>query len=313
MCRLIRCRTLQLRALAVAAVALCGCGGDSDPSFTSSRVAVLSAFPAELAAYLDRATVSETVILENRVFRIGVLGGISVVMGLTGIGEVNASTTTRTVLEQFDIRGVVVSGVAGSPLQIGDVTVPAAWATEDGTTYAADQQWLERARQIAVSGSVALERCTAVPSVSQQLVCLPQEPAVVVGGVGQSSDPFGAKPFACRPNGGDLYGCDVDGEPAASLASSGRRVSAALASAADAFVANDMETAAIAHEAAAHGVPFIAFRAVSDGAGDPLGLAGSVAQFTAYYHLAARNAAAATLAFLEGVGPGRLGTVTENQ
>ena len=60
-----------------------------------------------------------------------------------------------------------------------------------------------------------------------------------------------------------------------------------------------METAAIGREATLRGLPFIAFRAGSDGAGDPLGLPGFPAQFYAYYRLAAHNAAIATRAFLE--------------
>jgi len=133
-------------------------------------------------------------------------------------------------------------------------------------------------------------------------VCMPQEPAVVVGGVGQSSDPFGGAPFPCQPDGGDLFGCDVVSGDGASGAAVGRHVLASLASVdAEAPVANDMETAAIAREATVRGLPFIAFRAVSDGAGDPLELPGFPAQFFAYYHLAALNAAAATVAFLERV------------
>jgi len=66
-----------------------------------------------------------------------------------------------------------------------------------------------------------------------------------------------------------------------------------------------METAAVAREAQGRGVPFIAFRAVSDGAGDPLGLPGFPTQFFAYYRLAAHNAAAATTAFVTRWGEGR--------
>jgi nucleoside phosphorylase len=64
-------------------------------------------------------------------------------------------------------------------------------------------------------------------------------------------------------------------------------------------IAVDMETTAVAREAEARGLPFIAFRAASDGEGDPLSLPGFPAQFFAYYRLAARNAAAVTIAFLE--------------
>jgi hypothetical protein len=70
-------------------------------------------------------------------------------------------------------------------------------------------------------------------------------------------------------------------------------------------MAEDMETAAVARVAASHRVPWIAFRAVSDGAGDPLGPPGFPVQFAAYYRLAAGNAAAGTLALLDGIA--RLG------
>jgi nucleoside phosphorylase len=59
----------------------------------------------------------------------------------------------------------------------------------------------------------------------------------------------------------------------------------------------EQETAAVARETAARGLPFIAFRSASDGGDDPLNLTDFV-EFFAYYGLAAYNAAAATAAFL---------------
>jgi len=71
------------------------------------------------------------------------------------------------------------------------------------------------------------------------------------------------------------------------------------------WVTVDNETAVVAAVAAAHGVPFIGFRAASDGpgnspgtGGDPLMLPGFPAQFVVYRQLAADNAAAMALAFL---------------
>ena len=266
---------------------------------------MLSAFPGETASLLARTSVSESVTINGRVFRLGTLGGVPVVLGFTGIGLGNAALTTRALLERFPVAGVVVSGVAGSTLQIGDVTVPAAWELSDGTTYAATQTWLDLAQQLADSGAVTLDRCTLVPSVSMDPVCMLQQPALVVGGVGRSSDPFNGQAFPCQPNGDDLYGCDVPSAKAASASEvdQGKRATLSPRTAAAAIV-NDMETAAIAREAAARGVPFIAFRAVSDGGGDPLGLPALLAQFPVYYPFAAHNAAAATVAFLAHLGHG---------
>jgi nucleoside phosphorylase len=280
---------------------VCACGGTVRVDRAPTRVAVLSAFPAELAAVLEHTTIDDTVEVNGRVFRVGRLGGVPVVVGMTGIGLVNAATTTHALLERFEVAGVVVSGVAGSTLQIGDVAVPMVWALKDGTTFTAHQKWLDLAAEVAASGSAALERCTVlVTAPSGEPVCMPQEPAVVVGGVGQSTDPFVGKPFSCRPNGGDIYGCDVAAEdPASGLAGDRRAIGTVATADAEAPIANDMETAAIAREAAARGLPFIAFRAVSDGNGDPLRLPGFLAQFAAYYRFAAHNAAAATAAFIE--------------
>jgi nucleoside phosphorylase len=66
-----------------------------------------------------------------------------------------------------------------------------------------------------------------------------------------------------------------------------------------------METAAIAREARARELPFLGFRAASDGTQDPLGLTKPFAQFFVYYRLASDNAAAATVAFLERIAATR--------
>jgi hypothetical protein len=98
-----------------------------------------------------------------------------------------------------------------------------------------------------------------------------------------------------------VYGCDI--APAAALSGTGdpppvpegttRGPEGPLP------YVKDMETAAIAREASARGLPFVAFRAASDGSEDPLGLTQPFAQFFVYYNLASRNAATATVAFLE--------------
>jgi nucleoside phosphorylase len=263
-------------------------------------IAVLSAFPAELAPLVERATVRETLRLGDRVLRVGTLGDVPVVLGLLGIGLVNATNTTRLVLDRFDVAALVVSGVAGSPQRIGDVTAPDTWVEDDGASHPADPALLAIAREVAAA-SVTFERCTPYPLANpDRTVCLGYDPQLVVGGMGQSSDPFQGKPLVCSPDGNDVFGCDVTAGTTASIPRAGAPLQAE-----DEPEATDMETAAVAREAQARGVPFIAFRAVSDGAGDPLGLPGFPAQFFAYYRLAADNAAAATTAFVTRWGEGR--------
>jgi nucleoside phosphorylase len=324
-------------AVAVFSVFISACGSGNGKSSPPPFIAVLGAFPAELAPLVEQAAIDETVDIEGRVFRLGTLGGTRVVLGLTGIGLLNAERTTRTVLDRFEVTGVVVSAVAGSFLRIGDVAVPERWTFLEGGELRADAEWIARAEEIAANGNVLLESCTVPPnSTSGGQVCVTHQPIIAVGGLGRSSDPFGGTPFVCQPAGGDVFGCDVAPEESVdeSLAP-GRgnsfphnqpegsqnvrttvcgqnlprtdetaplpRADACSSSDLEPLAAEDMETAAIAREAAARDLPFIAFRAVSDGEGDPLNLPGFPAQFFAYYRLAAHNAAAATVAFLETI------------
>jgi nucleoside phosphorylase len=251
---------------------------------------------------LEHAEVTEIAVVGDRTFRVGQFGDVPVVLAITGIGMVNAEQTTRTLLDRFEVVGIVVSGVAGTTRRIGDVDVPVAWALKDGDgEWATDPRWTQLARQLEQPGVLALERCTTVPTDgAEKRVCVPHEPALAVRGVGLSGDSFGGKAYPCDPNGDEVSGCDGVLDGPARRPPYDPRTMQSIESVWDATV--DMETAAIAREAAARGLPYIAFRAGSDGGGDPLGLPGFPAQFFAYYRLAARNAAIATLAFLERLG-----------
>ena len=307
-----RCQGSRLRVLVAAVIVLftgaCGSGGNDGNA--SSRYAVLSAFPAEGAPVVEQADVDEMVTIEGHVFRVGTLGGVPVVMALTGIGLVNAANTTRLLLDHFDVKGIIVSAVAGSFLRIGDVAVPSVWILSDGTIYNPDQGWLGIAGELTPPGAVVMEQCTVPPSMpSVGSVCLTQDPVIVVGGVGYSSDPFSGNPFPCQPEGSDVFGCDVGAKGSTPAWMKGGVPEGEKDDAPDADepelqepggpVVGDMETAAVAREAAVRGVPLIAFRAASDGKGDPLGLKRPFAQFFIYYRLAGRNAAASTEAFLQ--------------
>jgi hypothetical protein len=144
-------------------------------------------------------------------------------------------------------------------------------------------------------------------------VSVTHRPRVEVGGAGETTDPFSGRALPCVPGGGDVFGC----EPCAVQATATRDAQhfaggaapfvdpaffagyfSSSSSGAGKYVAEDEETAAVADVAAARQVPFVGFRAVSDGGGDPLGLPGFPVQFFYYRQLAADNAASVTLAFL---------------
>ena len=50
---------------------VCGCGSGDGSASRPPLVAVLSAFPAELAPHLERVSISDTIVIEGHVFRVG--------------------------------------------------------------------------------------------------------------------------------------------------------------------------------------------------------------------------------------------------
>jgi nucleoside phosphorylase len=289
--------------------------------------------PVELGPLVAKEKVAKTVTVKGHAFYVGRLRGHRVVLTLTGIGPVNARHVTREAIATFrcgrrpGIRAVVFSGVAGGD-DIGDVTVPARWTLDAGKHFShANRRMLAVARRLP-RRHIALARktpvgdpvCACVTSPDQlTTVTVTHKPRIEVGGAGQTTDPFGGRALPCIPGGGDVFGCDVCLTHAQVVAEAKNFVpgivpfanpgfiSGYLAATSDEssrYVAEDEETAAVNRVAAAHHIPFLGFRAISDGGGDPLHLPGFPAEFFVYRQLAADNAARTTLAFLR-IWPGR--------
>ncbi len=288
------------------------------------RVLILGAMPLELNPFTAVAEIQRTVRVDNRTFYVGRLDGLDVVLALSGIGPVNAEQVTVAALEHFrcPFRAILFSGVAGSPANIGDVVIPQKWTLDNGKTYwgvNARMYGLARAlqgtkvplsRDLPVGDAACL--CGGVDAPTP--VRMPEELKVVLGGVGVTSDVFGGHAAPCTWGGGDIAGCApclMTGDLAHDIANfSGAEAVGTVAAlpsliaptgttAPPGVMAADMETAAVALVAARYRVPFLGFRAVSDGANDPLSLPGFPAQFMVYRQLAGNNAAAVTRAFLQ--------------
>jgi adenosylhomocysteine nucleosidase len=299
------------------------CSGDCAP-----RIGVVSAFGAEADVLIAETQSRRTETIAGQRFTTGVLRGNRVVIVLSGVSMVNAAMTTQRLVDHFNIERLVLSGIAGGidpARRIGDVVVPESWAMpmevywnhddslpgpcgapgdvaclglrlakpeghalssyrglvvrENHVTsaqsgaggefvfdYRADPAMLAVTRSLAP----ALERCgpkaKSASGVDPKL-CVAAQPEVVVGGRGVSGTAFVADAAYRTYLSEQLHAQCVD-----------------------------METAALAHVARANGVPFIAFRSLSDLAGAE-GFNADVAALFAS-GLAERNAAAVTLAFL---------------
>jgi adenosylhomocysteine nucleosidase len=221
---------------------------------------------------------------------------------------VNAAMNTQRALDRFRVSRIVFSGIAGGVdpgLDVGDVVVPEQWseylesvmareeapgrfastyrdptvgghfgmiypkvvevtgprgALEKREWFDADPDLVALARRIAPQ--VPLKRCAGAD------LCLKAAPKVVVGGHGVSGQSF------------------VDNAAFRSWAY-------------DTFHARvlDMESAAVAHAAYANGVPFIAFRSLSDLAGGDPGKN----QARVFFQLASDNSAAVVRAFVKAL------------
>jgi nucleoside phosphorylase len=290
------------------------------------RLLVLAPTPVEIGPLFAQTRVTKTVVIDGRQFFVGTLKGKDVILVLTGIGLVNAEHTTRVALDTFGcrgrgIKGIVLSGTSGGHTFIGDVTVPARW-TKDGKAWSpTDPRMLATAKQVVAKGVPLLRdaplgdcACTGADPNAIKPVHMPHAPQILLAGNGRSSDPFQGHAMPCVPQGGDVFGCqpcratriDPSDGPrfvtgAATLLTDPNFITGyfqAPPSTPAGFDADDMETAAVAQVAAQKKIPFIGFRSLSDGLGDPLNLPGFPAQFFVYRQYAADNAAAVAMAFL---------------
>lgn len=256
------------------------------PSPDGRFLLIVSAFPAENLPLLAEATITSTTTINGKTFRIGTLKGVKVAIGLVGMGLTSATATAKAALAALPVTGVIFSGVAGSKARIGDVAVASSWSLKGTATYTPDAAWLALANGI----TPCMEKCTVVPATGLP-VCLDHVPSMIFGITGESTDT--QAPVSCNGATDDVFGCDVG-----TMTSAPGQCDPMGAAGPAGGSLSDNETAAVAAEAAAKKLPFIAFRGISDGAGDPLGLPGYPAEFFAYYRLAAHNAAAATIAFV---------------
>jgi adenosylhomocysteine nucleosidase len=296
-----------IRSVAViCAMVLAGCAAPSAPVDATPRVAVVSAFEPELALLLAKLEHPHRTSMNGVEFTTGVLQGKPVVLFLSGISMTNAAMNTQLALDRFKISHLVFSGIAGGvnpQLNIGDVVVARRWGqylevlmareTAPGHYevpdrmkqavlpnfgmmhprpvevrsaahpelakqfwFDADPALLEVARRI---GNVALATCDA------QRNCLGHPPRLVLGGNGVSGQAF------------------VDN--AAFREYTYKTFEASVL---------DMETAAVAMVAYSNGVPFIAFRSLSDLAGGGQG----ENEIGTFFRIAADNSARVLLAFL---------------
>lgn len=274
-----------------------------------SRLAVISAFDAELEVLRAATRITDTRVINGRTHYLGVLDGHNVVLMLSGFSMVNATMTTQALLDHFPVHGIVFSGIAGGVnpgLRVGDVTIPAQWGNYqeqvfgratatgfDAGTMAGEfpnfGMMFPRGSSIAVLGTRpdSLDRRFWFPVDSSALTtAIDVARTVTLARCTAEGECLGHEPKVVVGGNGVSGPTFVDNAAYREYAWQSFR--------ADAL---DMETAAVALVAYQNQVPYIAFRSLSDLAGG--GTGGN--EVRTFGKLAADNAATVVRSYLRAL------------
>jgi adenosylhomocysteine nucleosidase len=215
----------------------------------------------------------------------GTISDKDVVLAELGIGMNNAAMTTQKMLDRYNPKAVIVSGIAGaidSTVEIGDIVVCRLWSAHD-YGYIGAEGFMARGTKVALPGVDSITR-VSVFEVDDSLFATVElltgealdigaigdrQPRLRVGGAGVSGNTF------------------IDSEE--------KRLW--LNSEFGAMI-TDMESAAVAQVCAVNGVPFIAFRSASDLAGGS-GSETARVEIEEFFAVAADNSSNVVLRFLE--------------
>lgn len=276
------------------------------------RLAVESAFDSELEILLSETTDKTEYVLNGKTFTTGVLHGVDVVLFLSGVSMVNAASNTQLLFDNFNLRDLIFSGIAGGvnpSLNIGDVVIPAQWAQYQEMTYARE-----------VDGEFILP-FGGVPEFPNYGMMFPN--SVTVNQKDNAPDEYDTMfwfPVSkellsyttsipetllqkCTPD-----GVCLDKQPIIKIGGNGVDGQTFVDNAEfrtyvwETFSADSlsMETAAVAQVAYSNNIPFLGFRSLSDLAGGGEG----ENQIGTFFQLAADNSAAVTLAFIDNYKAG---------
>ena len=299
-------------AFAVLALTACATNAGRSRALTPAdvpRIAIISAFDAELTTLLRNTRVTASRVVNGRTHYLGTLAGHDVVLMLSGFSMVNAAMTTQALLDRSNVSAIVFSGIAGGvnpSLHVGDVTVPARWGNYQEQVFARETP----------TGFVPARITTSFGGFGMMF---PQGTSVTVHGAkadslerrfwfaADSTALVTAHRVATRVT---LRRCISDSlclahEPKVVTGGNGVSGPTFVDNAAyrewvwETFRADalDMESAAVAVVAYENRVPFIAFRSLSDLAGGNAG----PNEVLVFRQLAAENAAAVVMAYLEAL------------
>lgn len=224
--------------------------------------AILSALPEEQSSLVQHLLHAQRVMHAGRAFWLGELHGRPVVLALSGIGKVAASTTATALIERFGVARIVFTGVAGGVgdgVNVGDVVVASEYLQHDMDASPLFPRWevpgYARSRfvcDMALSALLSGAARAYLASADGQL------------GLKSMGGQVPAVPLAPRVHAGLL----ASGDRFVCAASEALHLRSTLQAAGHAVLAVEMEGAAVAQVCHDYGLPFAAVRTISDRADD---------------------------------------------
>ncbi len=246
---------------------------------------ILYAFSDEGRLIGESMSVTRTVTHLGRTVTVGKLSGKDIVLAELGIGMTNAAMTAQKMIDEFDPKAVVVTGIAGSvdtSVNIGDIVVCSTWVEHD-YGYIGAGGFEPGPIPVSLPGSDSLLKVLsfdvdsdlfkAAKSLSEAEPAIGKvgnrAPELIAGGVGVSGN------------------CFIDNKDKRLWLS--EQFGALI---------TDMETSAVAQVCAINGVPFVAFRSASDLAGGS-GSETAGAELDEFFLIAADNSSGVVIRYLD--------------
>ena len=268
---LIGCATLQ-------------CRRDVAYEPSGQPILVLYAFSTEGKLIGERMSVERTDQHLGRTIKLGTISGQDIVLAESGVGMTNAAMTTQRMIDIYQPRAVLFTGIAGAidtSVNIGDIVVADRWIQHDYgyvgakgfepsrfSVYSPSADSLIRAAELLVDSSL-LAAAAGLDAAQLGLDSIGNRlPRLMVGGVGVTGNTF--------------------------IDSKEKRIW--LVEKFKAMV-TDMESTAVAQVCVANDLPFIVFRSASDLAGGS-GSETARAELDEFYKIAAGNASNVVIAYL---------------
>ena len=148
---------------------------DTAQKDTTPRTAVISAMSVELQALVNAADIQKETVIGGKTFYVGTLNGENVVMVQAGVGKVLSSAYTAALLNNFTVKGVVFTGIAGGvgdevnvmDMVIGTALVQHDYGTEtnDGFVWNGEAGSNQETGMIPVDAELSQIACNAARAV----------------------------------------------------------------------------------------------------------------------------------------------------